>query len=85
MRVSDDCKMDAKLCLEKLDRISDTFVFSKENTKPIIQPAMITLGSRILNKCQRKFAKRAVGAIISVADVERNKTDDKKAVRKSPL
>ena len=100
MRVSDDYKMAAKLCLEKLDIISDTFVFSNENTEPFIQTNMITLGSKIVHKCHRQFAKMAVGAIISVANVERkdvdfelntvdekkgDKADDKKTVRKSPL
>ena len=100
MRVSDDYKMAAKLCLEKLDRISDTFVFSKENTEPLIQTAMTTLGSKIVHKCHRQFAKMAVGAIISVANVDqkyvdfelntvydkkKDKADDKKAVRKSSL
>ena len=71
MRVSDDCKMAAKFCLDELDKISDTFVFSKKNTEPFIQTALTTLGSKIVHKCQRQFAKMAVGAIISVADIER--------------
>ena len=45
MKVSDDRKMEAKSCSEKLDRISDTFVFSKKNTVPFIQTAMNTLGN----------------------------------------
>ena len=53
MRVSDHCKIDAKSCFKKLDRISDTFVFSTENTEPFIQTAMTTLGSSIVKKCQR--------------------------------
>ena len=61
---------------------------------------MSSLGSKIVNKCHRQFAEMAVGAIVSVADVERqdvdfeqqnvdekkgDKADDKKAVRKSTL
>ena len=61
---------------------------------------MPTLGSKIVYKCHRQFAKMAVRAIISVADVDRkdvdfelntvdekkgDMADDKKAVRKSPL
>ena len=83
--------------MEELDGISDTFVLRKENTEPLIQTAMTTLCSKIVNKYHRQFAKMVVGAIITVADVERKDVDfelktvnekivdEKKVVRKSPL
>ena len=75
MRVSDDYKMAAKLCLEVLDRISDNFDFSKENTEPLIRTTMNNLASKIVNKCYRQFAEMAVGAIISVAYIKRKDID----------
>ena len=57
MRVSDDYKIAAKLCLEELDGISNTFVLSKGNTESLIQTInksyMTALGSKIVNKCHR--------------------------------
>ena len=42
IRVSNLYKMATKLCLEELDGISDPFVFSKENTEPLMQIATKT-------------------------------------------
>jgi len=75
IRVSDGYEMAAKLCLDELDRISDTFIFSLENKEPLIQTAMTTLGSKIVNKCHRQFSEMAVEAILSVADIERKDVD----------
>lgn len=75
IRISDGYEMAAKLCIDHLEKISETFEFSKENTEPLIQTAMTTLGSKIVSKCQRHFAEMAVNAILSVADLDRKDVD----------
>lgn len=44
--------------------------FSKENTTPLVDTAMTTLSSKIINMYKRKMAKIAVDAVLSVADLD---------------
>merc|ERR1712136_398584 len=41
------------------------------NPENLIQTAMTTLGSKIINKCHRQMAEIAVEAVLTVADIER--------------
>lgn len=43
-----------------------------ENTDSLINGAIISLGSKIVSKCQRSLAKICVDAVLSVLDKERN-------------
>jgi T-complex protein 1 subunit epsilon len=45
--------------------------FSSTNLEPLIETAMTTLSSKIINKNKRKMAEIAVSAVASVADWER--------------
>ena len=44
--------------------------FSKDNTAPLVDTAMTTLSSKIINVYKRKMAQIAVDAVLSVADIE---------------
>jgi T-complex protein 1 subunit epsilon len=75
IRIADGYEMAAKMCVEHLDNISERFEFSVSNKEPLIQTAMTTLGSKIVNQCLRQFAEMAVEAVLSVADIERRDVD----------
>ena len=57
--------------MNHLDKIADSFPVSKDNLEPLVQTAMTTLGSKIVNRCLRQFAEIAVNAVLAVADTER--------------
>jgi len=71
IRVADGFEMACKVAVEQLKSISDTIEWSKENIEPLILTTMTSLGSKIINKCQRQMAEIAVKAILAVADLER--------------
>ena len=71
IRIADGFELAAKCAVDHLDQIADTFEIDSENPENLIQTAMTTLGSKIINKCHRQMAEIAVGAIMSVADIER--------------
>ncbi|GFY54743.1 t-complex protein 1 subunit epsilon [Trichonephila inaurata madagascariensis] len=75
IRISDGYELAARCAIQYLDKISESFAFDKDNLEPLIQTAMTTLGSKIVNRCQRQFAEIAVQAIMSVADFERKDVD----------
>merc|ERR1711962_1200493 len=75
IRISDGYEMAAKIAVEKLDKISETFSIDLKDPEPLIQLAMTTLGSKIVNRCHRQMAEIAVNAILSVADFERKDVD----------
>ncbi|XP_054161925.1 T-complex protein 1 subunit epsilon-like [Oppia nitens] len=71
IRIADGFEMAARHAINHLDSISDGFPFDKNNLEPLIQTAMTTLNSKIVNRCLRQFAEIAVNAVISVADLDR--------------
>ncbi|CAG5131016.1 unnamed protein product [Candidula unifasciata] len=75
IRISDGYEMAAKIAVEKLDQISEPFQVDLTEREPLIQLAMTTLGSKIVNRCHRQMAEIAVNAIMSVADLERRDVD----------
>ena len=70
IRIADGFEMAARHAIAHLEKIADTFpvVGAQEQ---LIQTAMTTLGSKIVNSCLRQFAEIAVNAVMAVADVER--------------
>lgn len=70
VRISEGFEQAAEVALKHLNSISDTVVFSKENTTPLVDTAMTTLSSKIINVYKRKMAQIAVDAVLSVADIE---------------
>lgn len=69
IRIADGYELAAQCAVRHLDSIAETFEFNESNLEPLIQVAMTTLGSKIVNKCHRKMAEVAVNAVISVADL----------------
>ncbi|KAI1289547.1 T-complex protein 1 subunit epsilon [Halotydeus destructor] len=75
IRIADGFEMAARHAMLHLDKITDSFPVSKENTEPLIKTAMTTLGSKIVNRCHRQFAEIAVEAVLAVADWSRKDVD----------
>lgn len=75
IRIADGYEMAAKIAAAKLDEISETFPVDLKDPEPLIQLAMTTLGSKIVNRCHRQMAEIAVNAIMSVADFDRKDVD----------
>jgi len=71
IRIADGFEMAAKHAVDHLDTIADKFEINAENPEQLIQIAMTTLGSKIINKCHRQMAEIAVNAVLAVADIER--------------
>lgn len=70
IRIADGFELAAKYAVDHLDEIADKFDLDPENPENLIQTAMTTLSSKIINKCHRQMAEIAVDAILSVADIE---------------
>ncbi|XP_065216496.1 T-complex protein 1 subunit epsilon [Planococcus citri] len=70
IRIADGFELAAQFCTKYLESISDSFPVDPKNLEPLIQTAMTTLGSKIVNKCHRQMAEIAVNAVMSVADFE---------------
>jgi len=75
MRINDGYESAMRVALERLDEISEEFEVNPDDPENLIQVAMTTLGSKIVNKCHRQFAEIAVGAVMTVADFERRDVD----------
>ncbi|XP_064472318.1 T-complex protein 1 subunit epsilon-like [Ornithodoros turicata] len=71
IRIADGFELAARCALSHLDTISDSFMVSSQDKEALIQTAMTTLGSKIVNKCHRQFAEIAVEAVLSVANLDR--------------
>ncbi|KAH8022607.1 hypothetical protein HPB51_000907 [Rhipicephalus microplus] len=71
IRIADGFEMAARCALAHLDKIAESFSVTKEDKEFLIQMAMTTLGSKIVNKCHRQFAEIAVEAVLSVAQLDR--------------
>lgn len=71
IRIADGFEMAARCAIQNLERTAETFPLDVNNLEPLIQTAMTTLGSKIVNKCHRQMAEIAVNAVLSVADMEK--------------
>lgn len=71
IRIADGFELAAKCAVDHLDTVADTFEINPENPENLIEMAMTTLGSKIINKCHRQMAEIAVNAVLAVADIER--------------
>lgn len=75
IRIADGYEQAASVAIENLDKISESFPIDIAKKEPLIETAMTTLGSKIVNRCQRQMAEIAVDAILSVADLKRKDVD----------
>ncbi|CAF3016220.1 unnamed protein product [Rotaria sp. Silwood2] len=71
IRIADGYELASKIALDHLDKIAETYPLDLTKLDPLINTAMTTLGSKIVNRCQRQMAEIAVNAIMNVADMER--------------
>jgi len=71
MRVAEGFDRACAIAVEHLASISDTFSYSLDNTEALVEVAMTTLGSKIVNRAHRKMGQIAVDAVMAVADFER--------------
>ncbi|EDS27370.1 T-complex protein 1 subunit epsilon [Culex quinquefasciatus] len=71
IRIADGFELAAQCAIKHLDSIASPFPISLDNKEPLVQVAMTTLGSKIVNKCHRQMAEIAVDAVLTVADLEK--------------
>ncbi|CAF1132897.1 unnamed protein product [Rotaria sordida] len=71
IRIADGYELAAKIALDHLDKIAESYPLDLKKLDPLINTAMTTLGSKIINRCQRQMAEIAVNAIMNAADMER--------------
>ncbi|CCI47688.1 unnamed protein product [Albugo candida] len=70
MRIADGFEEACEMACKRLEEISDVIQFTKEDHEPLVETAMTTLSSKIINKHKRKMAKIAVDAVLKVANFE---------------
>ncbi|KAL1836616.1 hypothetical protein VTJ49DRAFT_4877 [Mycothermus thermophilus] len=75
IRIADGYDQACDIAVAELDKISDVIEFSREDTENLMKVARTSLGSKIVSKAHDQFAKIAVDAVLSVADLERKDVD----------
>lgn len=75
MKISDGFEKACNVAVGHLDTIADEIKISKDDTEVLFKTAKTSLGSKIVSKCHDKFAKMAVDAVLSVADLDRKDVD----------
>ena len=59
------------VAVKKLEELAEEIKFTKEETNELVDAASVSLGSKVVNKDQRRLAEIAVKAVLDVADLER--------------
>lgn len=75
IKIADGYDQACDIAVAELDRIADIIEFTKSERENLIKVAKTSLGSKIVSKAHDQFAKIAVDAIMSVADLERRDVD----------
>ncbi|OQE26824.1 hypothetical protein PENSTE_c005G06057 [Penicillium steckii] len=75
IRIADGYDQACEIAVAELDKISDEIPFSREDTSNLLKVAKTSLGSKIVSKSHDQFAKIAVDAVLSVADLQRKDVD----------
>mmetsp|Transcript_31984 Transcript_31984/g.72735 ORF Transcript_31984/g.72735 Transcript_31984/m.72735 type:complete len:237 (+) Transcript_31984:145-855(+) len=73
VRISEGFEQAAEVAFKHLESISDRVNFTKEDTSALVDTAMTTLSSKIINVYKRKMAQIAVDAVLSVADIDKKR------------
>uniref|UniRef100_A0A0K8TXH8 T-complex protein 1 subunit epsilon n=2 Tax=Bactrocera latifrons TaxID=174628 RepID=A0A0K8TXH8_BACLA len=71
IRIADGFELAAQCAVRQLESIAEPFPIDPKNKEPLVQVAMTTLGSKIVNKCHLQMATMAVDAVLNVADIEK--------------
>lgn len=75
IRIADGYDQACEVAVAHLEKIADTIPFTKEKQENLLKVAKTSLGSKIVSKAHDQFAKIAVDAVMSVADLERKDVD----------
>jgi len=75
IRIADGYERACNIAVQHLEKVSDVIEFDKDHTENLFKTAKTSLGSKIVSKCHDQFAKMAVDAVLSVADLERKDVD----------
>ena len=59
------------VAVKKLEELAEEIKFTKEETNELVDAASVSLGSKVVNRDQRRLAEIAVKAVLDVADLER--------------
>lgn len=70
MRIADGFEEACEIACKHLEAIGDVIHFTPEDTTPLVDTAMTTLSSKIINKYKRQMAKIAVDAVMKVANFD---------------
>jgi T-complex protein 1 subunit epsilon len=70
-RIAEGFDRACEVAVAEANRIAENFDYHADDHEPLIQTAMSTLNSKIVNKCRRKMAEMCVKAVLAVADMER--------------
>eukprot|EP01006_Ploeotia_vitrea_P055038 TRINITY_DN67951_c1_g2_i1.p1 TRINITY_DN67951_c1_g2~~TRINITY_DN67951_c1_g2_i1.p1 ORF type:complete len:537 (+),score=33.56 TRINITY_DN67951_c1_g2_i1:55-1665(+) len=70
VRISEGFEQACEVAHKHLAKIGDEISFTKDDTSALVDIAMTTLSSKIINVYKRKMAQIAVDAVLSVADLE---------------
>ncbi|KAJ1637160.1 hypothetical protein T492DRAFT_954282 [Pavlovales sp. CCMP2436] len=70
-RIADGFERACAIAVEELVKSADAFEYSATDVESLVQTAMTTLSSKIVNRVHRPFAEIAVNAVMAVADLER--------------
>lgn len=70
LRVADGFEEASEIAVKTLDEISDRVRVDQNDVEPLIETAMTTLSSKIVNKHKRQMAQIAVDAVLHVANME---------------
>lgn len=71
IRVARGYEKAADISVAHLATIAGEVKWDAKNTEPLLETAMTTLGSKIINRFQKQMAQIAVDAVLSVADLSR--------------
>lgn len=79
IRIAAGYEMAASIAVARLSAIAETFELDPSDMKAyrerLVQNAMTSLGSKVVNRCHRQFAEMAVDAVLAVADISRRDVD----------
>src|ERR1700761_3755204 len=69
IRIADGFDQACEVAVAHLDKISDEITFTREKQENLMKVAKTSLGSKIVSKAHDHFARIAVEAVMSVADL----------------
>merc|ERR1711939_1289794 len=71
IRIADGYEMACEIAVARLNEISDTVEFTREDTTNLVKTCKTTLNSKVVNRHLEQMAQIAVDAVLAAADLER--------------